>query len=188
MIRLVAGIVLAVVLAIGIFVMVLEMGSFDIPLAELEAKYKTDQSQFADIDGMRVHYYDQGPKDAPALVMLHASYMHLRTFDVIAKPLSEKYRVVRFDFPTAGLTGHDPKERYSIELNIMVLDELTKKLGIEKFAMLGTSSGGPVAFRFAADHPDRVTRMILINAAGMPRTAVTNPYRPRGTAIGRWFI
>jgi pimeloyl-ACP methyl ester carboxylesterase len=68
-----------------------------------------------------------------------------------------------------------------------VLDELTRKLGIATFALLGTSSGGPVGFRFAAENPDRVTRLILINSAGMPRTAVTNPNRLRGTALGRWI-
>lgn len=185
--KLITGIAVAVALAFGIVAMVLETGALDIPLADLEAKYKTADSQFADIDGIRVHYTDQGPRDAPVLVMLHASYMHLRTFDAMAKPLSAKYRVVRFDFPIAGLTGPDPKERYSIELNMMVLDQLTKQLGIEKFALFGTSSGGPVAFRYAAENPDRVTRMILVNSAGMPRTAVTDPNRPRGSAIGRWF-
>ena len=42
-------------------------------------------------------------------------------------------------------------------------------------------------FRYAADKPERVTRMILINSAGMPRTAVTNPNRARGTTINQWI-
>jgi len=180
------GVVLIAAIGIGAVAAALQFGWFDIPLAELEAKYKQPQSKFADIDGVRVHYMDEGPRDAPALVLLHASYMTLRTFDQIVKPLSQKYRVVRFDFPTAGLTSPDPKQRYSVDLNMQILDQLTQQLGIERFALLGTSSGGPVAFRYAAQTPERVSRLILINSAGMPRSAVTNPNRLRGTAVGRW--
>jgi pimeloyl-ACP methyl ester carboxylesterase len=138
-----------------------------------------------EIDGVRVHYMDEGSGET--IVLLHASYMNLQVFDSMAKALSAKYRVVRFDFPTAGLTGPDTKQRYSVELNMQILDTLTTNLGIDKFAILGTSSGGPVAFRYAAEKPERITRMILINSAGMPRTAATNPNRPRGGEIERWI-
>lgn len=188
MVKTILVVVLAGVLAIGIGALVLETGMMDIPLSRLEATYKTPASKFMDIDGIRVHYTDEGPREAPVMVMLHASYMHLRTFDEVVKPIIAKYRVVRFDFPAAGITGLDPKKRYSVELNTMLLEELTKRLGIEKFHLFGTSSGGPVAFRYAADHPERIQRLILINTAGMPRTAATNPNRRRGSALGRWFI
>ncbi|MDX2143936.1 MAG: alpha/beta hydrolase [Rhodospirillaceae bacterium] len=182
--KLIGGIVVAAALGAGVYAAMLEYGFFEIPLADLEKKYATPDSKFMEIDGVRVHYMDQGSGDA--VVLLHASYNSLRSFDSMAKALSQKYRVVRFDFPTAGLTGPDPKQRYSVELNMLILDELTTKLGIDKFALFGTSSGGPVAFRYAAEKPERVTRMILINSAGMPRTAVTNPNRPRGTSIDQW--
>jgi pimeloyl-ACP methyl ester carboxylesterase len=183
-VKLIATLLVAGVVGVGIYAAMLEYGFFEMPLAELEKKYATPDSKFMEIDGVRVHYMDQGSGDA--IVLLHASYNSLRTFDHMAGTLSQKYRVVRFDFPTAGLTGPDPKQRYSIELNMQILDELTTKLGIETFALFGTSSGGPVAFRYAAEKPERVTRLILINSAGMPRTAVTNPNRPRGTSIDQW--
>ncbi|MBL8630031.1 MAG: alpha/beta hydrolase [Rhodospirillaceae bacterium] len=187
--KFVIGVLVAAVLAVGGYAGLLEYGAFDMPLKDLEAKYAKPTSKFMDIDGVRVHYMDEGPQDpaAPAIVLLHASYMNLLTWDSMAKALSSQYRVVRFDMPTNGLTGVDPKQRYSIEFNMQILDELTTKLGIQKFALLGTSSGGPVAFRYAAEKPERVTRMILINSAGMPRTAQTNPNRQRGTTIDQWI-
>ncbi len=182
--KIITALVVLALAGVGLYAAALEYGYFEIPLKDLEAKFAKPSSKFMDIDGVRVHYMDEGQGDA--LVLIHASYMNLQVFDSMAKALSAKYRVVRFDVPTAGLTGPDPKQRYSIELNMQILDTLTTNLGIEKFALLGTSSGGPVAFRYAADKPERVTRLILINSAGMPRTAVTNPNRARGTTIDQW--
>ncbi len=187
--KIIFGIVITAVIGIGIYAAALEFGEFEIPLKDLETKFAKPDSKFMDIDGVRVHYMDQGPANNPsaeAIVLVHASYMNLQTFDSMAKAISQKYRVVRFDVPTAGLTGPDPKQRYSIELNMQILDTLTTNLGIDKFAVLGTSSGGPVVFRYVGEKPERVTRMILINTAGMPRTAATNPNRPRGTSIDQW--
>ncbi len=183
--KLIIGLIVLIAAGVGLYAAALEYGAFDIPLKDLEAKYAKPNSKFMDIDGVRVHYMDEGSGEA--IVLVHASYMNLLTFDSMAKALSEKYRVVRFDVPTAGLTGPDPKKRYSIELNMQILDELTTKLGIDKFVVLGTSSGGPVVFRYAAEKPERVTRMVLINSAGMPRTATTNPNRARGTSIDQWI-
>jgi pimeloyl-ACP methyl ester carboxylesterase len=183
--KLIFGLIVVGLLGVGAYAAALEFGAFERPFKDLEAKYTKPSSKFMDIDGVRVHYMDEGSGEA--LVLVHASYMNLQVFDSMAKALSAKYRVVRFDNPTAGLTAPDPKQRYSIELNMQILDTLTTNLGIDKFALLGTSSGGPVAFRYAAEKPERVTRLILINSAGMPRTAATNPNRPRGTSIDQWI-
>ncbi|MCB2106896.1 MAG: alpha/beta hydrolase [Rhodobacteraceae bacterium] len=187
MARVIFGLVGVLVIGAAIYAGLLEIGAFDISRADLEAKYTTPDSKFAEVDGVRIHYMDQGPRDAEALVLVHASYMSLRSFDAIAPLLAKNFRVVRFDLPNAGLSGPDPQNRYSIELNMEVLDQLTRDLGIDKFALFGTSSGGPVAFRYAAEHPDRVTRLILINSAGMPRTAATNPNRQRVSDLQLWI-
>ncbi|MBL8644430.1 MAG: alpha/beta hydrolase [Rhodospirillaceae bacterium] len=187
--KFVIGVLVGVLAGVGIYAAALEYGAFDMPLADLEAKYARPTSKFMEIDGVRVHYMDEGPSggSAPAIVLLHASYMNLFTWDSMTKALSGQYRVIRFDLPTLGLTGPDPKKRYTLEFNMQILDELTTRLGADKFMLLATSSGGTVAFRYAASKPERVTRMILINSAGMPRTAVTNPNRARGDVIDQWI-
>jgi pimeloyl-ACP methyl ester carboxylesterase len=159
--------------------------SSPVSLAALEARYATPDSRFIDIDGIRVHYMDEG--EGPAVVLLHASFMNLRTWDSLAASLRDRYRVIRPDFLISGLTGPDPRGEYTVERNIAIVDGLTRALGIEQFAIVATSSGGTVGFRLAAAQPDRVTRLVLINSAGMPRTAATNPNRPKGTAIDRWI-
>jgi pimeloyl-ACP methyl ester carboxylesterase len=156
-----------------------------VDLAELEATYATEDSKFMEVDGVRMHYLDQG--EGPVVVLLHASFMHMRTWDSLAKALAPNYRVIRMDFLLAGLTGPEPNDEYTFDRNRELVHGLTEQLNVDKFAIIATSSGGIVGFNYAAQYPERVSRLVLINSAGMPRTARTNPNRARGLAIGRWF-
>lgn len=160
-------------------------GFTSLPLEELERRHATPDSKFADIDGVRLHYMDQG--SGPAVLLLHASFMHLRTWDSLAKTLSPRFRVIRFDLLNAGLTGPEPNGDYRLDRNVELAEGLLAQLGIDKFAIVATSSGGTAGFRLAAKRPDDVTRLVLINSAGMPRTAATDPNRPRGNALTRWI-
>lgn len=164
---------------------VLAGGVFEKPLAALEERYRVAASQFIDVDGVRVHIVDEG--EGPPIVLLHASFMELRSWDAVAAQLSRDRRVIRIDLLMAGLTGPDPKKRYSVDQNVGIVAHVADELALAHFDLLGTSSGGMVAFRYAAEHPERVSRLILVNSAGLPRTAATDPNRPRGTVLQRWI-
>jgi pimeloyl-ACP methyl ester carboxylesterase len=183
--RLVWVVIVVAALGAGAWLLAIANGVFEVPLAELEARYRKPNSQFVDVDGVRMHYVDEGK--GPVVVLVHASFMSLHEWDALAASLASRYRVLRFDMLTNGLTGFDPQQRYSIERNLELLDGLTTKLGIDRYALVGTSSGGIVAFRQAAARPEHVTRLVLINSAGMPRSAATNPNRARGNALAQWI-
>lgn len=183
--KLLALLIACLLIGASAYVLALVSGAFDLSIEELEAKYKTPQSKFIDIDGVRVHYQDEG--SGPAIVLLHASFMNLRLWDPLATALSRHYRVVRLDLLNSGLTGPEPADNYSMERNAQLITGLTAALQLDRFALLGTSSGGTVAFRYAAEHPERVTRLILVNSAGMPRTPATDPNRARGFVLNRWI-
>lgn len=164
---------------------VIASGVLEVPLATLEQRYRLPASQFIDVDGVRVHVVDEG--EGPPIMLLHASFMELRSWDAVAAQLSRDRRVIRLDLLMAGLTGPDPQQRYSIEQNVGIVARIADQLALAHFDLLGTSSGGMVAFRYAAQHPERVSRLVLVNSAGLPRTAATDPNRPRGTALQRWI-
>lgn len=172
--------------AIGtsIWALLLTSGIYDISLDELRAKYETPASKYVELDGMDIHYIDEG--EGPVIVLSNASYHTTRAWDGMVQNITDRFRVIRFDFPGNGLSGLDTQGRYSPELYGDVITLLTDSLGIDKFHLIGTSSGGTVAFRYAATNPEKINRFVLINSAGMPRTAITNPNRERGTAFGRW--
>lgn len=180
----VSGLALAAAVGFGVWVLMLTSGAFDMPLEDLRAKYELPNSQYIELDGIDVHYVDEG--SGPPVVLAHASFHSLRAWDEMTAALTDRFRIIRFDFPNAGLTGFDPQNRYSVEHYQDLISQLTEALGVDKFHLIGTSSGGTVAFRYAANNPDKIDRFILINSAGMPRTAVTNPNRPRGTNFSRW--
>jgi pimeloyl-ACP methyl ester carboxylesterase/predicted ester cyclase len=173
----------AVVAAVAAWVVSSDVLSLS--LEELEETYATPDSRFMDVDGVRVHYMDQG--EGPAVVLLHASFMTLRTWDDLAEELSKQYRVIRPDLLIAGLTGPEPNDNYTFDRNLELVKGLTEQLGVERFSILATSSGGIVGFNFAARYPELVERLILANSAGLPRSATSNPNRPRGTAFSRWL-
>ncbi len=141
----------------------------DIPRGDLEAKYAKSPSQFVMLpDGARAHIRDQGPRDAPVLVLVHGSNASLFTWVPWVNRLDKDFRVVTLDMPGHGLTGAVPNGDYSQEGMVQFTREVADKLHLAKFAIGGNSMGGGIAARFAEEHPDRVTHLILVDAAGMP--------------------
>ncbi len=141
----------------------------DIPRAVLEAKYGTPPSQFVTLaDGARVHYRDRGPRNAPVLVLIHGSNASLFTWEPWAKRLDDSFRVVSIDMPGHGLTGAVPSHGYGQQDMVEFTKAVADKIGLGKFAIAGNSMGGGVAARFAEEYPDRLTALILVDAAGMP--------------------
>jgi pimeloyl-ACP methyl ester carboxylesterase len=159
------GIILLLLIALG-FAWVREP---DIPRATLEAKYANTSSQFVKLpDGARAHVRDRGPRDAFPLVLIHGSNASLLTWEPWVKRLSDTFRVITVDLPGHGLTGVVPNGDYSQDGMVRFMREMTGTLGLERFAMGGNSMGGRVAALFAADQPDRVTHLILVDAGGLP--------------------
>ena len=167
--------------AVGLyFVAAHEKSVPELTLSELREDYSNEHSQFVEIDGVNFHYADIG--DGPAIVFIHASYLNLDSWNGLVDGLGGQYRTVRFDLPGAGLSGLETKPVPDggfdmVERQYELVSLLIDELGVDRFALVGTSSGGTVAYRYAARHPDRVARLILINSAGMPRTPQTNPLR-----------
>lgn len=135
---------------------------------EIVAKYADPDSRFVVLegnDGINVHYKDRG--SGPAVLLVHSSTGDLKDWDGWVEILEEDYRVVRFDLPAFGLTGPVPSGNYSIDRFLALVDSLMDHLGIDRFAIAGTSYGGLVAFRYAGTRTDRVTALVLQNSAGV---------------------
>lgn len=142
--------------------------------AALEAQYAAPPSVFLDIAGVRLHLRDTGPRDAPALVMLHGFASSLHTWEAWADLLQPRYRVVRLDLPSFGLTGPDPTGDYTEQRTQAILLALLDRLGIARATFVGNSMGGGIAWRFAAAHPDRVDRLVLISPEGFRPPGATD--------------
>ncbi|GJE56435.1 alpha/beta fold hydrolase [Methylobacterium thuringiense] len=133
---------------------------------DLEARYSDALTDFVAVAGVRLHVRDSGPRDAPAIVMLHGFGSSLHTWEPWAEALSADHRVIRFDLPGAGLTGPDPTGDYSDRRSLEVLTGLMDRLGVARASLIGNSIGGRIAWRFAAESPARVEKLVLISPDG----------------------
>lgn len=134
--------------------------------AELERKYLASRSDLREIAGLRVHIRDTGRQDGSAIILLHGFASSLHTWDAWAKMLEAEHRVVRLDLPGSGLTSLDPDGDYSQRRMEAVVLALMDQLGLKQATLIGNSMGGRVAWSFAANHPDRVEKLVLISPDG----------------------
>lgn len=160
------ALVIVAVLCIGLIALGFWLWTPDRPRAELEAKYLASPGDMIEVAGTRLHVRDTGPKDAPAVVMLHGFGASLHTFEPWAEALSADHRVIRFDLPGAGLSEPDPTGLYTDARSMEILLALLDRLGIERASLVGHSIGGRLAWSVAAAHPDRVDKLVLVAPDG----------------------
>ncbi|MFM1794416.1 MAG: hypothetical protein RL642_801 [Bacteroidota bacterium] len=142
----------------------------DIPAEQLKKKYTNEQSKFINIDGVLVHYRDEGNQaDSTPLVLIHGTSSSLHTWDSIAPALTEKKRVIRLDLPAFGLTGPHPQRDYSIDFYNQFIDTFLNAIGVHQYIIAGNSLGGSIAWNQTLRYPNKVKQLILINSAGYPK-------------------
>lgn len=150
----------------------------DIPADVLRDRYTTAASAFIEVEpGLTLHVRDEGPADAPALVLVHGSAASLHTWEPWVARLSGDYRIISYDQAGHGLTGPHPRGCYTAACFVAALEALRSAKQLESFFVAGNSMGGWVAWNYALAHPDRLAGMILIDAAG-------TPVRPAKVPIG----
>ncbi|MDF1698548.1 MAG: alpha/beta hydrolase [Saprospiraceae bacterium] len=168
--------ILLIGLGLVILGIVLLYGHRDIPFNELREKYAPPPSSFVLIEGMNVHYRDEGPvSDSLPIVLIHGTGASLHTFDAWADQLKTDRRVLRMDLPAYGLTGPFPDRTYSIDHYVSFVKAFLDKKNISSCVLAGNSLGGQISWSFTVQHPTMVDRLILIDAAGYPTKAGSEP-------------
>lgn len=138
----------------------------DISVEDLKKEYANEYSKFIEIDGLQVHYRDEG-KGFP-IVLLHGTASSLHTWDDWAKELTKNYRVIRMDLPAFGITGPNKNADYSITAYTTFLHQFLMKINVDRFYLAGNSLGGNIAWNYAAEHPEKIKKLILVDASGLP--------------------
>lgn len=154
--------------AVAVITIMLIKGAMysDVSLEELKKEYTNEASKFIEIDGMQVHYRDEG--QGFPIVLVHGTASSLHTWNDWTKDLKKKYRVIRMDLPAFGITGPNKNADYSIENYTYFLQQFLMKINVAKFHLAGNSLGGNIAWNYAAEHPEQIEKLILIDASGLP--------------------
>jgi pimeloyl-ACP methyl ester carboxylesterase len=177
------------VLAAGLALVTFAMLSIEFQLwnprrATVEAAYVAADSRFTDIDGLRLHYKDTGR--GPAVLLWHGNFGSLDFYDGWVRQLSDRYRLIRFDINGYGLSGPDEKVDFTIERRLTIARRLLDQLGVERYFVVGTSFAAPMAYRDAAERPQRVLGLMLANAGGLPRAPGGEINKPLPNPIRQW--
>jgi pimeloyl-ACP methyl ester carboxylesterase len=134
--------------------------------APMESTSTTTTYHRADVDGIRVFYREAGPKDAPALVLLHGFPSSSREFDTLIPLLATRYHLIAPDFPGFGHSDAPAPSSYAYTFDHLAetTNALLEQLGIGKYSLFLHDYGGPVGFRIMLAHPERLQALIISNA------------------------
>lgn len=141
----------------------------DLPLEQLTARWAPPPSQWIDVDGIHLHWRDQGRRDDPLpVILLHGTSASLHTWEGWVPTLAAERRVISLDLPGFGLTGPTADGDYRLARHVEHLTHLLDQLQIKRAVLVGNSFGGQIAWATAVLAPERVAGLVLIDAAGYP--------------------
>jgi pimeloyl-ACP methyl ester carboxylesterase len=179
LLRILGGVILLAVLIIALFAWMLRPLDAD----AVAAQWMTSEDRFVTVDGERWRVRESGPETAPALVLIHGFSHSLEAWEPWADRLDDDYRIIRFDLPGHGLTGPRADAAYSVPDTVAQVSALLDAIAPDTFTIGGNSLGGLVAWRYAADHPEHVSGLVLVSPGGYPNLGVGDEPAPVPDAV-----
>ncbi len=118
------------------------------------------------VDGLSIFYREAGPKDAPTILLLHGLPSSSRMFQPLLTRLADNYHLVAPDYPGFGHSDWpNPKQfDYTFDHIASVMNGFTQMMGLSHYTLYMQDYGGPVGFRMALAHPERVQNLIVQDA------------------------
>lgn len=148
----------------------------DLPVEALTARWAPPPSRFLELPVARVHLRDEGVRDDPTpLLLLHGTSASLHTWDGWAADLARDHRVIRVDMPGFGLTGPAADGDYTMQAYVRFVVAVLDALAVRQAILAGNSLGGAVAWETAVAHPERVAKLVLVDAGGYPPASTSVP-------------
>jgi pimeloyl-ACP methyl ester carboxylesterase len=123
------------------------------------------ESKQVEIFGQKIHYLESGAATNPAVILLHGLGGDVSNWAMTIPALSGKYHVYAPDQIGFGKSDK-PLANYRVAMLVEFLDVFCRKLGVQKATLVGNSLGGWTAAAFALAHPEKVDKIVLVDAAG----------------------
>jgi pimeloyl-ACP methyl ester carboxylesterase len=143
---------------------------------EHATSYRTIQ-----IDGLSIFYREAGPKDAPAILLLHGLPSSSRMFEPLFPRLSDRFHLVAPDYPGFGHSDWPDSKKfaYTFDHYAEIMNHFTEALGLPRYTLYMQDYGGPVGFRMVLAHPERVEALIVQDAVAHNEGLGANCQRKR---------
>lgn len=123
------------------------------------------KSNFVQVGPHRIHYWTAG--DGPPLVLVHGVAMRAEDWAPLFHALSKRHRVYAPDLLGYGESDQPRDSDYSVATQEEVVRGFMDAMRLQKADVAGVSMGGWVALKLAAEHPERVQRLVLLSSAGL---------------------
>jgi len=118
------------------------------------------------VDGIEIFYREAGSPDAPAVLLLHGFPTSSHMFRDLIPRLAQRYHVIAPDYPGYGFSDAPSPASFTYTFDSLadVMGRFTQAVGLDSYALYMQDFGGPVGFRMAVRHPERVSALIVQNA------------------------
>lgn len=118
-----------------------------------------------EIDGLEIFYREAGPRDAPAILLLHGFPTSSHMFRNLMPALADEFYMVAPDYPGFGNSSQPPLDEfdYTFDRLAEIVEKFTEKVGLDKYSIYLMDYGAPIGFRLAAKQPDRVDTLLIQN-------------------------
>jgi len=128
------------------------------------------------LDGGGVHVRQDGPRDAPAVVLIHGLAGSTRWWDPLVPMLAESHRVIGIDLLGHGRSAKPSGGGYAIPEQGRRVGAVLDRLGVKQAVLVGHSTGGSVATALAEQRPDLVTALALIDSGPNPDAFISDGF------------
>jgi len=122
-------------------------------------------SHWLDLDGLRYHYLDEGPADAPPVLMLHGNPTWSFYYRRLIPELSRSRRVIVPDHIGCGLSDKPQDYPYTLAQHIENVERLAAHLKLQNITLVVHDWGGPIGMGYAVRHPETISRFVIFNTA-----------------------
>jgi pimeloyl-ACP methyl ester carboxylesterase len=118
-----------------------------------------------DVDGLKIFCREAGPKDSPALLLLHGFPSAGHMFRDLIPILADRFRLVAPDLPGFGQSDMPSRKEFTYTFDGIAdrIERFTEIIGLTRFAIYAFDYGAPTGFRLAMRHPERITAVISQN-------------------------
>ncbi|MFJ2705488.1 alpha/beta fold hydrolase [Streptomyces sp. NPDC087428] len=130
---------------------------------DVNARPEATEGPILPLPGGDIHVCQDGPRDAPALLLIHGSASSTRSWDQLVPLLTGSHRVIRVDLPGHGRSAEPSDRGYEIPEQGRTVGAALDRLGVERALLVGHSSGGYTATALIEQRPDLVAALSLIN-------------------------
>lgn len=141
---------------------------------------------FFDIDGIKMHYIDQGSGDP--ILMLHGNPTWSYFYRALTKSLSKANRVVVPDHIGMGLSDKPQDVTYNLAFHIRNIEQLIKRLNLKDITLVVHDWGGAIGFGYAVNHIENVKRIVILNTSAFFDERIPKRIKMCRGALGRFLV